>query len=80
VRVPAAGTVSATARSGRGTVAKKTAKLARAGSATLVLTLKARYRRQLHKRHRIPAQVTVRYAPPGSGPGLSAKTKVTFTR
>jgi Tol biopolymer transport system component len=80
VRVPGAGTISATARSPLGTIATKTARPARAGKTTIVLELKRRYLERLRRRHRISAQVTVRYTPPATGPSLSARLRVTFTR
>lgn len=78
VKVPAPGTIDARARWKLGTLARKTTLQPRAGTATIVLQPKGRFRRVLRQRRRIRASLTVRFTPRASGPSLTAKRSVSF--
>jgi Tol biopolymer transport system component len=80
VRVPAAGTVSATARARGGTVAHGSARLGAPGVARLVLRPKSRFHKLLRRRGRLAAIVTVRFIPSASATALTKRQRVTFTR
>jgi Tol biopolymer transport system component len=80
VRVPGAGTLSATARAHGATVARRSAHLRAAGTAELVLRPRDRFRKLLRRRGRLAATVTVRFTPASSGATLTKKQRVTFKR
>jgi hypothetical protein len=94
VGVPSAGTVRAVARPrGRETTRRQTrahrsqtrvaararGRARRAGTVRLVLRLSRRYRRVLSRRRRLATQVSVTFAPRGTGRRLSGRLPVTFT-
>jgi hypothetical protein len=80
VLVPAAGSVSAIARSKGVTVARRSAHATSAGIAKLVLRPKGRFRKLLRRRGKLVAIVTVRFTPAARGPILTKKERVTFKR
>lgn len=80
VRVPGAGTVSATARAHGATVARRSAHVEAAGTAKLVLRPKTRFRKLLRRHGRLAATVTVRFMPAKAAAPLTRTQRVTFKR
>jgi Tol biopolymer transport system component len=80
VRVPAAGTVGATARSRGGVVARGSARADARRTVTIVLRPKSRFRRLVRRRGRLGATVTVRFRPASGGAVLTKRRRVTFAK
>jgi Tol biopolymer transport system component len=84
VRVPAAGTVAVAARArvgrprARRTLARRTRFAPRAGVVRISLRVVRRYRRELARRKRIPARVSVTFSPSRGGQRLARVVRATF--
>jgi hypothetical protein len=86
VRVPAAGTVAATARARVGrarrqrVLARETRFRPRSGAFTMQLRVVRRYRRELARRSRIPTRLRVTFSPSRGGKRLSRSSRASFRK